>query len=412
MKIFKSLNITFYLIFLLSCELELPPVIIQTNSDIISKTTPINDFIKTHLEGIYSSSDSKNEFGETLVIKCSGESLSIFTGKNGAYLIFYGGILDTTLAFEGYWRFSSGSETGLAKLVINKEDGADDLISGKEPEALKIKCYYYKGPQKNEKIITLTYLKPLNNIPADFKIIAHRGGGRNSDRLAFSENSIGMILFAERLGANAIEIDVKLTKDKIPVLFHDENLSLRLINESYFVGSISNYTYDQLSTFVTLKNGGKIPTLEEALDTVLYKTNLKLVWLDIKSDGLIADVTKVQKKYVNKAKAMNRDLEILIGLPTNDIVDEYLSIKDKKDIPAICELSFDDVRSTDAYVWAPRWSLGLQTAETDIMHSEGRRVFTWTLDDAEFIKVYLKDGNFDGILSNYSSIVAYEYYIK
>ena len=296
--------------------------------------------------------------------------------------------------------------------MINNKDGAGDLINGIVPEQLKITCYYYKGPEKNEKIITLTYNRPLNNSPEGFKIIGHRGGGRNSDRLFASENSVQMLMIAERLGANAVEIDVKLTKDKIPVLFHDENLSLRLINESYFVGSISNYTYDQLQSFVTLKNGGKIPTLEEALDTVLEKTNIKLVWLDIKSEGLIADVTKVQKKYVNKAKALKNDLEILIGLPTEEAVNEYMSLKDKKDIPSLCELSIENVRATNAIVWAPRWSLGLQNTESEIMHGDGRRVFTWTLDEQEFIKYYIESGNFDGILTNYPTVVAYEYYIK
>jgi len=409
----RILFIYFSIIFIYSCEFDMADVPIPVFSEsILKNTTPINDFIKSNMEGVYSSNDSKSEFGESLVIKMSGQHLSIFTGKNAAYLIFQGGIYESSLVFEGYWRFATGSETGPTKLVINNNEGAGDLINGKKPELLKIQCYYYKGPGKIEKHITLTYKRPLNNQPPNFKIIGHRGGGRNSDRLPVSENSVEMIMFAERLGANAIEIDVKLTKDKIPVLFHDENLSLRLINESYFVGSIANYTYDQLKTFVTLKNGGKIPTLEEALDTVLEKTNLSLVWLDIKSNGLIADVTKVQKKYINKAKAMKRDLEILIGLPSEEAVIEYISIKDKMDIPALCELSLDLVRQTNAFVWAPRWSLGLQSAEANIMHSEGRRVFTWTLDDSQFIKVYLEDGNFDGILSNYPSIVAYEYFIR
>lgn len=404
----------FNFLLLLSCEYQLDDVNIPSfaSESILKQTEPINDFIKANIEGIYQSNSSKSEFGEYLVLKYSGDYLSIFCGKNTAYLIFTGGIYHSSLIFEGYWRFATGSETGLAKLTIDSENGANELINNIKPTKLKISCKYYKGPEKNEKIISLTYVRPLNNNPDNFKIIAHRGGGRNSDRLPASENSIEMIKFAEKVGANAIEIDVKLTKDKIPVLFHDENLSLRLINESYLVGSISNYTFNQLRTFVTLKNGGQIPSLEEALDTVLEATNLSLVWLDIKSSGLIADVTKVQKKYVNKARALKRNLEILIGLPTEEAVNEYLNLKDKKDIPCLCELSLDLVRQTNAQVWAPRWSLGLQTNETNAMHNEFRKVFTWTLDEQEFIKVYLQSGNFDGILSNYPSIVAYEYYIK
>jgi glycerophosphoryl diester phosphodiesterase len=410
------IKIIFLLNFLLlfSCEYQLDDVKVPAfaSESILSQTEPLNEFIKTNIEGVYQSNSSKSEFGEYLVVKYSGDYLTIFCGKNAAYLIFKGGVYHSFLIFEGYWRFATGSETGLAKLIIESENGANELINNIKPEKIKITCKYYKGPEQNEKIISLTYVRTLNKIPENFKIIAHRAGGRNSDRLPASENSVEMIKFAERLGANAIEIDVKLTKDKIPVLFHDENLSLRLIKESYLVGSISNYTFEQLRTFVTLKNGGRIPSLEEALDTVLEATNLTLVWLDIKSSGLISDVTKVQKSYVNKAKAMKRNLEILIGLPSEEAVSEYLNIKDKKDIPCLCELSLDLVRQTNAQVWAPRWSLGLQPNETNVMHNESRKVFTWTLDEQEFIKVYLESGNFDGILSNYPSIVAYEYYIK
>jgi glycerophosphoryl diester phosphodiesterase len=36
----------------------------------------------------------------------------------------------------------------------------------------------------------------------------------------------------------------------------------------------------------------------------------------------------------------------------------------------------------------------------------------WTLDGAENIKEYMYNGDFDGILSNYPSLVAYYYYAK
>ena len=82
------------------------------------------------------------------------------------------------------------------------------------------------------------------------------------------------------------------------------------------------------------------------------------------------------------------------------------------EIPSLYELNIANVDKINAMVWAPRWTQGLQNDEIDRMHNENRRVFTWTLDEAKFIKTYIKDGNFDGILSNYPSIVAYEYYIQ
>ena len=70
------------------------------------------------------------------------------------------------------------------------------------------------------------------------------------------------------------------------------------------------------------------------------------------------------------------------------------------------------MRRTDAEFWGPRWTLGLQTAEVEAMHNEGREVITWTLDDPVWIDKYIREGNFDGILTNYPSIVAYYYYVQ
>jgi glycerophosphoryl diester phosphodiesterase len=46
------------------------------------------------------------------------------------------------------------------------------------------------------------------------------------------------------------------------------------------------------------------------------------------------------------------------------------------------------------------------------MHAEGRLAFTWTLDDANYIEEFINAGEFDGILTNYPTIVSYYHYIK
>jgi glycerophosphoryl diester phosphodiesterase len=46
------------------------------------------------------------------------------------------------------------------------------------------------------------------------------------------------------------------------------------------------------------------------------------------------------------------------------------------------------------------------------IHAQGRRAFVWTLDVPQNVFEYMNQGDFDGILSNYPSIVAYYYYAK
>ena len=85
---------------------------------------------------------------------------------------------------------------------------------------------------------------------------------------------------------------------------------------------------------------------------------------------------------------------------------------DYQSIPTLCELSPEDVASANSQYWAPRFTLGLQNDLVAQIHTEGRKAFVWTLDVPDYIKQFSDEGNFDGILSNYASIVAYYHYVK
>ena len=59
-----------------------------------------------------------------------------------------------------------------------------------------------------------------------------------------------------------------------------------------------------------------------------------------------------------------------------------------------------------------RFTLGLQNDQVDMIHGQGRKAFVWTLDQPDLINQFINQGHFDGILSNYASLVAYNYYVK
>ncbi|KAF7731209.1 Glycerophosphocholine phosphodiesterase [Apophysomyces ossiformis] len=63
-----------------------------------------------------------------------------------------------------------------------------------------------------------TYYKSL-----DTKIIGHRGSGMNKkgSRLQVGENTVLSFVTAASLGAEYVEFDVQLTKDLVPVIYHD-----------------------------------------------------------------------------------------------------------------------------------------------------------------------------------------------
>lgn len=123
----------------------------------------------------------------------------------------------------------------------------------------------------------------LLNVP-----IAHRGLWSNT----VTENSITAYERAIAHGF-AIEIDVFLTKDKIPVCFHDENLE-RMTGENALIYDKTLKELKQLS----LKNSGeKIPTLDEVLSLCEKKAPLLIELKNQPDKEIVNVVTKRLKAY-------------------------------------------------------------------------------------------------------------------
>ena len=376
---------------------------------------------RTNMEGVYKMTEGNVTFGDSVVVKwnytiTAGDTLwhlSILCEKDISYLICEGKRSNGDILLNGYWRKMTGVETGIVRLSVKAQQGADLITSGGTitPGAVVISGVYGNGSDIPGIPISLNYNRKLYS-KGQFNIIAHRGGGRTSDLLPVSENSVAMIKKTPEFGSTGIEIDVRLTKDGVPILYHDNTLNLRETQKSGLIGPIENYTYDQLSTFVRLVHGEKIPTLREALNAFVYETSLQFVWMDTKYSGSLQVVRDIQKEYLQKAAAAGRNVTIVFGLPTTQSIDDFLKLPDFAVTPNLCELSLDDVSRTDAEIWAPRFTLGIKTDDIAKMHSLGKKVFVWTLDVPDFIKEYVGSGNFDAILSNYPSAVAYYYYVQ
>lgn len=98
------------------------------------------------------------------------------------------------------------------------------------------------------------------------KVIGHRGAAAHAP-----ENTIEGIHTAADVGVEWVEIDVKLTKDDVPILMHDDTLD-RTTNGS---GLVAEKTYEEIlqleagSWFADGFSGIKIPTFEEALEAII-----------------------------------------------------------------------------------------------------------------------------------------------
>ncbi|MFN3701248.1 MAG: glycerophosphodiester phosphodiesterase family protein [Alphaproteobacteria bacterium] len=104
------------------------------------------------------------------------------------------------------------------------------------------------------------------------KVIGHRGAAGYAP-----ENTLVGIHTAADMGVEWVELDVKLTRDQIPVIFHDETLERTTGTQ----GNIADLDMKDLreldagSWFGSSFIGLKIPTLEEVVD-VLIERNLGL----------------------------------------------------------------------------------------------------------------------------------------
>jgi glycerophosphoryl diester phosphodiesterase len=367
------------------------------------------------MEGVYEVTAGSELLGDQVVVKWNRDRLSIFAGINGGYLVLESGYLDSVIFFMGYWRYSTNTETGAATFYIPADEGGSEIISGDTAfTTIKFIGEYGFGNEFPANPLTLKYKRPFSEevMQSDFDILAHRGGGRNSDYLGVSENSVEMLEIAERFGTNGVEIDARLTKDGVPFIYHDGDINLRLTQKSLIWGNIEDFTWAQLRTLVTLRNGEKIPSLREALEYVLEETNIKVVWLDTKDVDVVPASIELLTEINDRAINMGRNLKIYLGIPADDIYEKFLEQPNYQDVPSLVELSIDQVREANALIWAPRWTQGTQTSTVQQMQSEGRKVFTWTLDDANYIEQFINDGQFDGILTNYPTIVSYYHYIQ
>ncbi len=373
---------------------------------------------KYALEGIYKVIDGSDMFGDTLVLKQTKDKISLFGYKNVAYFIMDGGSKGSEIFLEGYWRFAVDDETGLARLHIFNARG---LIAG---DTLLQDIYLF-GESGNSNFsdvrpfnlhLVRKFTSRLRKDP--FIIGAHRSGGRTADKLPASENSLAMINYTGYFGSNGIEIDVRLTKDKIPVLYHDPDLNIRLIQKGPLLGNISDYTYPQLLTMVRLIHGETIPTLTEALDAALLNQELKTVWLDMKDPAAVNVAIPIQLEYIDRAKIRGRDLNILIGIPSEEAYSSFAAYPGYNNIPSLCELSTGKVTFLNSKAWAFRWTGGFMDKEVSDMHRQGRKCLVWTLDVPEFTEIYTSHGStdplvrFDGILTNYPTILTYYHYVR
>ena len=219
------------------------------------------------------------------------------------------------------------------------------------------------------------------------KIIAHRG----ASYLANHENTIEAFQIALDIKADAIELDIRQTLDKVLIVFHDEQIGGISINA---------LTYKEINE-MTASLGYQVPTLEEVL--LLCQNQIHLL-IELKEAGYEKRVLSlVQSLFSYEEYSIQSFLDIvirrvkkidpnvnaglLVGVKGADFsthFNEFFPVRRLRECHA-------DFVSPYYQIVTPDFVLRMKHAQIPI--------YAWTVDNSKSI-IRLLEAEVDGIITN------------
>ena len=238
------------------------------------------------------------------------------------------------------------------------------------------------------------------------KPIAHRGF-HNCNGNFFGgigpENSRESIIYAIKCGLG-IEVDVRFTKDYVPIVIHDNNLK-RLCGVDTYLSHVNHSELNNLK----LKNNENLPTLNEILS--ILKGNVPIL-IEFKKLNKTQDFNFFKKelysslnKYAGPLAIMSFDMKLIFHLSKKlpsllrGLVLENYDI-DKKIFSSKFEKSINEYQMKKAGISFVSLEYTKLTKEFyKINKRQKRDVITWTINskfEAKKIKNFCDNITFEG----------------
>lgn len=225
-------------------------------------------------------------------------------------------------------------------------------------------------------------------------IIAHRGASYDAP-----ENTLASVNLAWEKDADAVEIDVHLSKDNRIMVIHDEDTKRTAGRKLVIRESLSNDLRNlEVGSYKDPKyTGERIPFLEEVIRTV---PGGKMLFIEVKSDTSILPflAKEIQSSYKkDQLNIISFDFEVVAGIKqllpgipaywlhssvTGGYKTRFIEEARKANLDG---LNFHYEGITEAYVAA--------------VHEAGMKIFSWTVDDPEKTRRLIRIG-IDGITTN------------
>jgi len=241
-------------------------------------------------------------------------------------------------------------------------------------------------------VTSLTYLYPHSPV-----VIAHRGASA-----AAPENTLASFNLAVSLGADAVELDVKLSKDGLPVIMHDATVDRTTTGS----GKVCDLTLAELKAFDAGRwkdekySGEPIPTLEEVFASVGSRLwiNVELTNYSTPGDELVPHVVAlIQKMNLQKGvllssfdpRNLRRARQLDPSLPLAQLTSADMAIYLRE--AWFAPFAPHEARHPDV--------VQLKQKGVAWYHQHGYKVNVWTNNDPDDMRAFVKQG-VDGLITD------------
>ncbi|WP_220033860.1 glycerophosphodiester phosphodiesterase [Arthrobacter psychrolactophilus] len=233
-----------------------------------------------------------------------------------------------------------------------------------------------------------------------FAIVGHRGALAHSP-----ENSIASFLLAERSGATELELDIRITRDGVPIVLHDATLA-RVAGEPGPLTDtpVAELDFDELGT-VLLDSGEPTLTFNEVLDA----TSVELQ-VEIKDPAAVPELAKLvlsRPEDAARIRFTSFQVEALLllrehapSIPRGLIVSKYEdALKHEGGLDGILET----IEASSFYCGFE----GLTAEEVNRLHEAGYQVHVWPLRSLEDVQQALELGVDGGTSDDPGAVVGW-----
>jgi len=244
------------------------------------------------------------------------------------------------------------------------------------------KCLHKRGTRRKTEAFKLsTYHGSI------MLLIGHRGA-----KAYEPENTLRSFQKALEMGINAVELDVRKTKDNQLVVIHDADVKKTTNGK----GLVNELTLEEIKSLST-KKGEKVPALKEALEFLdkRAKILIELKEKDIEEKVLALVHEKQLEKNVIIVSFLEDALRKIRELDA-DVETGLIYVKHKNPIKTALELKANYLVSFYKFT---------HTADIKKAHEHGLKVIVWTINKPREISEYAKKG-VDGIASDKPDLLA------